>query len=406
MKLAVPGEPHLTYCTNIHPGESWAEVRANLERHVARVKAAVAPTRPFGVGLRLSAAAAATLARPAELEAFRAFLDDHGLYVFTINGFPYGPFHGTRVKEEVYLPDWLDDERLAYSDRLADLLAALLPADPGLEGSVSTVPGAFKGRVRGAADEERMADLMIRHAAGLHRLRERTGRTVSLALEPEPCCHMETLDETVASSSATCSRRRPWPRSAAWPVWGAARARRRSAAISASASTPATWPSSSRTRRPPWPALARAGIRIGKVQVSAGLRVRMDPGDRALVDALRPFAEGVYLHQVVERRDGRLTRYLDLPEALEAALRDGGGAREWRIHFHVPLFREELGPFASTQDYLREVLRLLRREAYSPHLEVETYTWDVLPEAYRQEDIAVAVARELHWVLDQLGVRL
>ena len=122
MKLAVPGEPHLTYCTNIHPGESWAEVRANLERHVARVKAAVAPSRPFGVGLRLSAAAAATLARPAELEAFRAFLHDHGFYVFTINGFPYGPFHGTRVKEEVYLPDWLDDERLAYSDRLAELL--------------------------------------------------------------------------------------------------------------------------------------------------------------------------------------------------------------------------------------------------------------------------------------------
>ena len=112
MKLAVPGEPHLTYCTNIHPGETWAEVRANLERHVLRVKAAVAPARPFGVGLRLSAVAAATLAQPAELDAFRAFLRDSGLYVFTINGFPYGPFHGTRVKEEVYLPDWLDDARL------------------------------------------------------------------------------------------------------------------------------------------------------------------------------------------------------------------------------------------------------------------------------------------------------
>ena len=119
MKLAVPGEPHLTYCTNIHPGESWAEVRANLERHVARVKAVVAPTRPFGVGLRLSASAAATLARPAELEAFRAFLDDHGFYVFTINGFPYGAFHGVRVKAAVYEPDWRDARRLAYSDRLA-----------------------------------------------------------------------------------------------------------------------------------------------------------------------------------------------------------------------------------------------------------------------------------------------
>jgi hypothetical protein len=150
-------------------------------------------------------------------------------------------------------------------------------------------------------------------------------------------------------------------------------------------------------------ALRGAGIRVGKVQVSAGLRVRMDPGDRVLVDALRPFAEGVYLHQVVERQGDRLVRYLDLPAALEAVARDGAGAREWRIHFHVPLFREELGPFASTQDYLRGVLGLLRREAYTPHLEVETYTWDVLPEAYRREDIAVAVARELRWVLGELA---
>jgi sugar phosphate isomerase/epimerase len=406
VKLAVPGEPHLTYCTNIHPGESWAEVRANLERHVARVKAAVAPTRPFGVGLRLSASAAATLSRPAELEAFRAFLHDQGFYVFTINGFPYGPFHGTRVKEEVYLPDWLDDERLAYSDRLAELLAALLPADPGLEGTVSTVPGAFKGRVRGAPDEERMADLMIRHAAGLHRLRERTGRTVSLALEPEPCCHMETLDETVRfferhlfAAPAVAA----FGRLAGLGRGESEAALRRHLGVCFDACHMAV---EFEDAAAALAGLARAGIRIGKVQVSAGLRVRMDPGDRVLVEALRPFAEGVYLHQVVERLDGRLTRYLDLPEALEAALRDGGGAREWRIHFHVPLFREELGPFASTQDYLRGVLRLLRREAYSPHLEVETYTWDVLPEAYRKEDIAVAVARELHWVLEQLGVRL
>jgi hypothetical protein len=151
-------------------------------------------------------------------------------------------------------------------------------------------------------------------------------------------------------------------------------------------------------------ALRRAGIRVGKVQVSAGLRVALDPGDRTLLDALRPFAEGVYLHQVVERRDGQLTRYLDLPEALAAVARDGGGAREWRIHFHVPLFREELGRFASTQDYLRGVLGLLRQDAHTPHLEVETYTWDVLPEEFRREDIASAVARELRWVLTELGV--
>ena len=405
MKLAVPGEPHLTYCTNIHPGETWAEVRANLERHVSRVKASVAPTQPFGVGLRLSAVAAATLAEPAELDAFRGFLRDSGFYVFTINGFPYGPFHGTRVKEEVYLPDWLDEARLSYSDRLAALLAALLPDESGLEGTVSTVPGAYKGRVHGAADQGRMAELMVRHAAGLHRLRERTGKTVSLALEPEPCCVMETLDETVRFFE---DRLFAAPAVAAFGrLTGLGRAEseaslRRHLGVCFDACHMAV---EFEDAGAGLAALRGAGIRVGKVQVSAGLRVRMDPGDRALVDALRPFAEGVYLHQVVERRDGQLVRYLDLPEALEAAARDGGGAREWRIHFHVPLFREELGRFASTQDYLREVLGLLRREAHTAHLEVETYTWDVLPEAYRREDIAAAVARELCWVLDQLGVR-
>jgi sugar phosphate isomerase/epimerase len=406
VKLATPGGPHLTYCTNIHPGETWAEVRANLERFVRAVKASVAPDRPFGVGLRLSAEAAATLAGPAELEAFRAFLRESDLYVFTINGFPYGVFHGTRVKEDVYLPDWLDDARLHYSDRLAELLAALLPDEPGLEGTVSTVPGAYKARVRGAADADRMAELMLRHAAGLHRLRERTGKTVSLALEPEPSCHLETVDETVrffeghlfgAGGVATFGRLAGLGRGESEA------ALRRHLGVCFDACHMAV---EFEDAAAGLVALRTSGIRVGKVQVSAGLRVRMDPGDRALLDALRPFAEGVYLHQVVERRAGRLVRYLDLPEALEAAARNGGGLREWRIHFHVPLFREELGRFASTQDYLRGVLGLLRQEAHTPHLEVETYTWDVLPEAYRRESIVAAVARELRWVLAELGVRL
>jgi hypothetical protein len=363
----------------------------------------VAPDRPFGVGLRLSAVATATLAQPAEMDAFRGFLRDSGLYVFTINGFPYGPFHGTRVKEDVYLPDWLDEERLRYSDRLAELLAALLPDEPGIEGTVSTVPGAYKARVRDEADAGRMAERMVRHAAGLHRLRERTGKTVSLALEPEPCCHMETVDETVRFFETHLFA--PPAVHAFSRLTGLGRgeseaALRRFLGVCFDACHMAV---EFEDATAGLAALRGAGIRVGKVQVSAGLRVRMDPGDRVLVDALRPFAEGVYLHQVVERQGDRLVRYLDLPAALEAVAHDGAGAREWRIHFHVPLFREELGPFASTQDYLRGVLGLLRREAYTPHLEVETYTWDVLPEAYRREDIAVAVARELRWVLGELA---
>jgi sugar phosphate isomerase/epimerase len=403
MKLVAPGSPHLTYCTNIHAGETWADVRANLDRYVLAVRREVAPGRPFGVGLRLSAQAALTLAEPAELAAFQAFLADHGLYVFTINGFPYGVFHGTRVKEEVYQPDWLDDARLAYTDRLAELLAALLPDEPGLEGSVSTVPGAYKARLAGEADVDRMAQRMLRHAAALVRLRERTGKVVSLALEPEPCCHLETVAETVAFFERHLFTRAASDRLSALAGLGRAEAEaaiRRHLGVCFDACHMAV------EFEDPGAALRTleaAGIRIGKIQISAGLKVTLGSDAAASLEALGPFAEGVYLHQVVERSARGLTRFPDLPEALAAAARAGDEAREWRIHFHVPLFRERLGLFLNTQEYLRDLLSGLRRATPCQHLEVETYTWDVLPEEYRREGIVAAVAREMRWVVDRMN---
>src|SRR5262249_2767953 len=151
-------------------------------------------------------------ARGDALPEFASQLEESGLYVFTINGFPYGEFHTGRVKEKVYLPDWLSDARLDYTNELASLLARLLPDAPGLEGSVSTSPGAFKPRVSGEQDVASMADRMLRHAAFLHRLHETTGKIVSLAIEPEPECLLETIDETVAFfqghlfSSEACKR--------------------------------------------------------------------------------------------------------------------------------------------------------------------------------------------------------
>jgi hypothetical protein len=402
VKLAAPGSPHLTYCTNIHAGEAWAEVRANLERYVLAVKQRVAPGRPFGVGLRLSNEAAETLSRPEVLAEFREFLDANGLYVFTINGFPYGVFHGRRVKEDVYLPDWLDDARLTYTDRLAALLAELLPSAPGLEGSVSTAPGAFKARATGPGDAARMAGRLISHAATLHGIHERTGKLLSLAIEPEPACYMETIAETVRFFEEHLFAAGAVGTFAGLTGLGRGEseaALRRYLGVCFDACHMAV---EFEEAAAALAALRASGIRVGKIQISAGLRVSLDPKDRALVDALRPFAEGVYLHQVVERRNGALTRFVDLPDALAALVGSGPEPREWRIHFHVPLFREDLGRFSSTQSYLREVLELIRRDAHSPHLEVETYTWDVLPEEYRREDIVTAVARELEWVLARL----
>jgi len=365
---------HLTYCTNIHPGETWAEVRENLERHLVRVRAQIAPGRRFGIGLRLSSRAADDLSASDELSRFRAWLSENDLYVFTINGFPYGQFHGMRVKENVYLPDWLDDERVVYTEKLARILAALLPDDVAA-GSVSTVPGAFRPRVRGVDDEKRMADNIARSADAFMRIEAETGKLIRLALEPEPYCHFETTEETIRFFEARLL------------LPAREKLVRRYVGVCFDACHLAVEFEDAREgpRR-----FEEAGIGIFKVQLSAGL-------EAAAPEGLERFAEDVYLHQVVERSAAGLKRHLDLPEALAAGMRG-----TWRVHFHVPLFREELGTFRNTQAYLRELLQRHREKPISDHLEVETYTWDVLPEEYRREDVAMAIARELRWVTDVL----
>jgi sugar phosphate isomerase/epimerase len=390
---------HLSYCTNIHPGESWPEVRANLERYLVPVRERVAPGRPFGVGLRLSAESARALAEPTALEELRTFLGAHELYVFTINGFPYGPFHGRPVKEQVYLPDWLDPERLAYTDQLADILAAVVPE--GIEGTISTVPGAFAPRVHGEADQTRMAAALLDHVAHLVRLRDATGRRVALALEPEPCCFLETIDEATAFferylfSAGAVARVSD---SAGLSRGAAATAIREHLGVCLDACHMAV-----EFEEPAQvlDALSEAGIRVPKVQVTAGLRVVLREGDDATLDALGAFADDVYLHQVVERRaDGTLSRHLDLPQALAAARAGRGqGTREWRVHFHVPVFREHYGVFEGTQQYVAELLHLVRERSVSEHFEVETYTWDVLPEEFRREGIVSGISREVEWAM-------
>jgi sugar phosphate isomerase/epimerase len=390
------GAAHLTYCTNIHPGETWDEVRSALVTHVTGVKARVAPEEPFGVGLRLSGQAADALADGRALDELRGLLDRHGLYVFTINGFPYGAFHGTRVKERVYRPDWLEPERTHYTQRLARVLAALLPE--GLVGSVSTVPGCFRPRAEAdAGSEERVAEALRARAADLVRLRETSGRTIVLALEPEPACLIETIAEAVAFFEERLLARDPLARFAVLSGLGAAEgeaALRRHLGVCLDACHAAVEfeePASAVA------ALRGAGIATAKVQLSAGLVVR--PVDAAARQALRTFADEVYLHQVVARGGSRLRRFNDLPEALAST---DAPEEEWRVHFHVPLFARRLGPFENTQPFLEELLALHRREPIAPHLEVETYTWGVLPEALRSADVVDSVARELAWVRARL----
>lgn len=397
--MKVAGGAHLTYCTNIHRGETWADTRSALERHLPDVKRQVSPHELMGVGLRLSGVASEELGTADGLQAFKTWLDARGLYVFTINGFPYGPFHGTRVKEDVYQPDWRYPERLIYSNRLADQLAVLLPADPNIDGSISTVPATFRPIGEASAALDRIAENLLQHAAHLVRVKECTGRTITIALEPEPMCHLETSAELIAFMESRIFSGAAAGRFAEISGLGLAEAEaalRRHVGICydvCHAAIEFEDPAASIAR------LRSAGIGIFKLQLSAALK---EPRvDQETVARLKRFDEGVYLHQVVERRgDGTLVRHLDLAPAFERIAEAQGS--EWRVHCHVPVFMDKLPALETTQDFLREILALHKRCPISPHLEVETYTFDVLPEELRRVDVATAVARELVWVKDRL----
>lgn len=395
MRLSRPGLGQLTYCTNIHAAEHLPAVLEGLRTHLPAVKAAVSPTAPFGVGLRLAASACQALQHPRAFSDLRNLLAENQCYVFTINGFPYGAFHGQKVKQDVYSPDWSTPERLTYSNQLAEILARLLP--PEQAGTVSTVPGTFKAWADGRV--EAITGNLVRHAAFLSDLENRTGKRVMLTLEPEPCCFLETIEETIdyfqdrlfgkEAISLFAGMQGVQPEAAQ-------QALRRYLGVCydvCHAAVEYEDPQQSIA------ALRNAGIAIGKLQLSSALRIaEVGPGTPG---QLRPFDEPVYLHQVVERRGENLIRHTDLPDALEVA--DQAIGSEWRIHFHVPVFLAELEHFGTTQDFLSAILKFHQKDPISDHLEVETYTWDVLPPALRNVGISEAIARELNWVKSELG---
>lgn len=366
----------VTYCTNIHPGESWEQTRANLAAHTLAVKAAVCPDRPFPVGLRVSGLASREVT-PEEAVRFRQWLDENGLYVATVNGFPYGTFHGRPVKSGVYQPDWRDPARLEYTLRLAELLAVWLPEGPDdLAGSISTVPVGFRADFDPA--QESLAFAALRRAAeGLDALAQRTGKRIRLSLEPEPGCLVETtpqlielfdrldlpdhLRATLAACYDCCHQALQFED----PAWSLAQ-------------------------------LADNGVDIGHVQVSSALHLSC-----ADLSRLSRFDEPVYLHQcVAQDGKGGLVRFDDLGGALAASATPSGascleGADCWRVHFHLPVFLAELPECLSTQCFLKDFLPLV---SPSVPLEVETYTFDVLPPELQTPTVVESIVREIKWV--------
>lgn len=365
------GKHPLTYCTNIHPGDAWADVKRNLEDHAAAVKRIVSPDSSFPLGLRLSARAAFEL-DDREIRRFAAWCEEGGFHVLTVNGFPYGAFHGTSVKQAVYLPDWRDERRGTYTRRLADILAQWTPA--GGENSISTVPVASRADFTAdhwPAVRSHLIDTLIH----LARLRERSGALIRLALEPEPYCVLETTGDAI-----DFFERMAIPASLGDHLGLCFDCCHQAVEFEQACEGLSS--------------LARAGIRVVKVQVSSALRAR-----GSHIAALLAFDEPTYLHQAVLRdASGGLRRFADLPD-LAHWLSRGGQAQECRVHFHVPIFLAELGGVETTRFFLEDALP--RIEPGTP-LEVETYSFGVLPPHLQLGSPGASIARELAWVQETL----
>jgi hypothetical protein len=375
---------HLAYCTNIHRGETWPETFAALQEFTLVVRDRVCAGKPYAIGLRLSNLASQELSQPAALLAFRRWLDRNNCYIFTINGFPYGRFHGERIKEQVYLPDWTSPERVSYTNRLFDLLGQLLP--PGIEGSVSTVPGSFKEFVT-TTDQLRLirANLFqcVEHVA---RVGGQSGRRLHLGLEPEPLGLLETTDETLRFFDRFRAEHRNDGRLAEFLG-----VNYDTCHLAVEFEDPAG--SLARFRQ--------HGIKISKLHLSSALKLRPTPEALA---ALAAFANDTYLHQVVSRAaDGQLTRHRDLDVAMAAP---SSPEEEWRIHFHIPLHSPLAAWFGNTTDHLLGVLDVLQADPHlCSHLEMETYTWEVMPPELKSRSVVEQLTSEYEWCLEALRSR-
>lgn len=376
--------PTLGYCTNVHPCRSLEDVGRMLANQAAAVRDQCG--FEIAVGLWLPAIAITDVAgQPAAIEMLRGWLAEQRFSCHTLNAFPFGDFHSERVKEQVYLPDWSDPRRLDYTLACSRLLADIMPV--GSDGSISTLPLGFKRVKRPADFFDRAISHLLTLSCELSQLQQEAGRLIRLAIEPEPFCLLETTAETIAffeklwhaADAAGCSAAARRHLGVCYDVCHQA-VEFEDAALAIAR-------------------LTAANIRINKVQISCAVELDC-PADSDARRALASFSEDRYLHQTFARQDdGRIISTVDLTKQL--ALEPDSewqAANTWRVHFHVPVDAERLGPLGTTRAELVRAMSAIGALPYRPHLEVETYTWPVLP-GVDHGDVTAGLAREMRSAL-------
>jgi sugar phosphate isomerase/epimerase len=372
----------LSYCTNVHPGRTVAEIEQGLDRYTVNVATRLGA--PLAAGLWLADPVVKELLRSdTASRRFAEGLAARGLTCHTLNAFPFGDFHSPRVKEHVYEPSWAERPRLEFTASAARVLAQLLPA--GCEGSISTLPLGFPGIHSFPNFHRDCVENLIDAALSLHRLEEESGHTIRLAIEPEPCCW---LDET--STAIEFFKNRLWPRA---EERGSLEAVRTHIGLCVDVCHQAV---AFEDMKQSISDIERAGVRINKIHITCAIELEHPATNLEGRRALARYVEPRYLHQTKARlADGRVLAVLDLDRALSADVApEFLNAERWRVHFHVPVDAERLGPLKTTRTDLRTALAAVKSLSYAPHLEVETYTWEVLPDR-PAVDLVDGLTREL-----------
>ena len=395
---------HLTYCTNIHTGENWQDHFNEIKKNFPGIKKELSPDKPMGIGLRLSNVAGIELSEEKNLDVFKQWLHKNNAYVFTMNGFPYGSFHGASIKEQVHAPDWTTQERVEYTLRLFHILKDLLPGET--EGGISTSPLSYKYWFKpGDALKSAMklcTNNIVLIAENLIEIHKSTGKILHLDIEPEPDGMIETGKEFIqwfiTDLLADGSKRIAAKFNISIPQAEELLKEHVRLCYDVCHFAIGYEPHEEIIRE-----VLKSGIKIGKLQISAALKGVMNKDilmRRNIKASFAKFNEPTYLHQVVAKKNnGELLRYPDLPEALSDY--DNPEVNEWRAHFHVPIFEEDFGLLQSTQKDIKEVLRVQKDINFTRHLEVETYTWEALPGSLKLP-LQESVARELLWVAPHL----
>lgn len=365
----------LGYCANVHAGAALGGMLQGLASVAPRLRQRVAGAGPMGVGLWLSARAAQELGHAPDAPArLRDQLAGLGLLAFTFNGFPYGDFHAPVVKHAVYEPTWADPRRARYTLALAQLAAGL--AQPGAAFSISTLPLGWRAAMA-PGDRHEAARALARAAVDLARVESDTGARVTVDLEPEPGCVLDSaagVAEFFAGELASAARAVGAPEALVRRHIGVCHDVCHSAVMHEDQGAALS-------------AYARAGVGVNKLQLSAAIE--------GPLGMLGRFAEPRYLHQTVVTVPGAAPAFHeDLPAAIAAHAADAVA----RTHFHVPVFLDRFDGLRTTADQIAPAIAAARRLHCVRAFEVETYAWGVLPEGLRRDDLAEGIAAELAWV--------